>query len=1174
MSLYPGVCVPAATSARRRRRGCPPRHALRGARRRQPSPRARRRRHRAAGHDRHALLLERRRAARARVPRRRSSTSRPLDVHGIPLGARQRRDLLLARHASASRSAARRRAAASASRSRSRSRTSAPAIACPPASARSARSGSQLTVTDARGARRLRGRPRRPRRRGPARQDLRPRQHRRRHRIDVHGRPLGVFGADVVDGPDVPRWIRRRSLGGTTLPRRAASSTSRTASSAACAASATIDARRRVPARPRARSARAPIASTTATTTSTPASAARTCAAATRFFETYFPVGALDATAASPRRPTRSSTRARSPPGAPLRYTYELDAGGAAGPFTRRGAPALPRLPAVPPARLRRLRARSRRAAACARAARSFDARRARAPRRRSSSRDGRAAVDPVIERGRRPPSFDAAGPARARRARAPRIDAAGALRRRWRRRRRLPRRRRRRVVLRGRRRRGRAARGPARRRAGRARSAIARGGRLVRRGGDARPASARRVTATAIAAEPRSPRSRSRVFRRATGARRRRAPPSAERRYLRRARHARPAAPPAPSPATSPADDIDDPARRACASSARARRAPLRAGERAGAALPRRRRPGAAPARGRRATLASAPTWRAATSSATRRRWPARRAPPPRSPPATAWCAVVPRDVAPHARRTATRACSPRLRRVADGAASDAQRAVVGRPPRARPSTSSAISTGMQVARSLLVIDQDTCVRCGHCAWSCAERARRQPPRPPRRQGGDPLTCDAERRRAAGPASLLLPNTCQHCENAACMIDCPTGAIGRDPARRGLHPRGAVHRLRHLRQGVPVGQHPDGARDAPGSRTRRRGEVRPLPRLRGARVRRGVPDRGDPPARSARDVAEVARVLGGGAPPASAASAPARGRAGSPPLDHPGRRRRRPGAVGRGAGGAARPAPGCPARGPGLAAGIACALLLLLARQLRRCPSGWSRAATRSGKRSKRAALRDRSSAPRRPLAHAAAPRSRTSRSVSWSPAAALAHAGARAARLAGRRALARAPGRRAARRLRRPRLPLSCRAGSPASSGAARCPRTSRGERELLIARLYREASRHQRSGQGAGRARPASLCPRAPRRRRAGSPPAARLRRGGGAPAPPHRAALEGRGVDRQRGSTGSIRIAVELRALPAPPLAHRRAARAGCRCTSSRPRSSSALLALHVALAVIP
>ena len=28
---------------------------------------------------------------------------------------------------------------------------------------------------------------------------------------------------------------------------------------------------------------------------------------------------------------------------------------------------------------------------------------------------------------------------------------------------------------------------------------------------------------------------------------------------------------------------------------------------------------------------------------------------------------------------------------------------------------------------------------------------------------------------------TLSLPNTCQHCKNAACMVDCPTGAIGRD---------------------------------------------------------------------------------------------------------------------------------------------------------------------------------------------------------------------------------------------------------------------------------------------------------------------------------------------------------------------------------------------------------
>ncbi len=83
-----------------------------------------------------------------------------------------------------------------------------------------------------------------------------------------------------------------------------------------------------------------------------------------------------------------------------------------------------------------------------------------------------------------------------------------------------------------------------------------------------------------------------------------------------------------------------------------------------------------------------------------------------------------------------------------------------------------------MQMARSLLVIDQDTCVRCGHCAWSCAavhgrsRLIRRGDKVITRRQGG----ADSAMHR------LLLPNTCQHCKNAACMIDCPTGAIGRDP--------------------------------------------------------------------------------------------------------------------------------------------------------------------------------------------------------------------------------------------------------------------------------------------------------------------------------------------------------------------------------------------------------
>jgi Fe-S-cluster-containing dehydrogenase component len=81
-----------------------------------------------------------------------------------------------------------------------------------------------------------------------------------------------------------------------------------------------------------------------------------------------------------------------------------------------------------------------------------------------------------------------------------------------------------------------------------------------------------------------------------------------------------------------------------------------------------------------------------------------------------------------------------------------------------------------MQMARSLLTIDQDACVRCGHCSWSCSSlygvaRLVRRGDKVLTRVGTD-----------AVEKNLLIPNSCQHCKNPVCMIDCPTGAIGRDP--------------------------------------------------------------------------------------------------------------------------------------------------------------------------------------------------------------------------------------------------------------------------------------------------------------------------------------------------------------------------------------------------------
>ena len=100
-----------------------------------------------------------------------------------------------------------------------------------------------------------------------------------------------------------------------------------------------------------------------------------------------------------------------------------------------------------------------------------------------------------------------------------------------------------------------------------------------------------------------------------------------------------------------------------------------------------------------------------------------------------------------------------------------------------------------MRVARSLLVIDQDSCVRCGHCAWSCASThddgisrlVRRgdkvvvQRPDDAPHPGEDVVARVVRLAKEVDWAPLLVPNSCQHCKNPSCMIDCPTGAIGRD---------------------------------------------------------------------------------------------------------------------------------------------------------------------------------------------------------------------------------------------------------------------------------------------------------------------------------------------------------------------------------------------------------
>jgi len=516
-------------------------------------------------------------------------------------------------------------------------------------------------------------------------------------------------------------------------------------------------------------------------------------------------------------------------------------------------------------------------------------------------------------------------------------------------------------------------------------------------------------------------------------------------------------------------------------------------------------------------------------------------------------WCAVVPSGLL---RTLSDRnpGLFARLRRVAD-AQEDAQRALVGD----AGSTQHVFRDlyRMQMARSLLVIDQDQCVRCGHCAWSCAEvhgvsRLVRR---------GDKVVTrlNVVGQASAGPANLLLPNTCQQCRNAACMIDCPTGAIGRDTEGEVFIRPELCTGCGNCAKACPWDNiqmaSAAGGRDVAVKCELCRGYSAPAcveacPTEAILRV--------DP----SRDFAEVAHIFG--AVPATVARTPAAVPSAAPDL----RRWLVPlaGAAALALAGLAiamhRSGAWLPARGPGLAAGIAAALLLVAL-------AGYSIPKRMIVRRMQKRTRRD----PARPM-----PRSRTRPHFIAHialgllvPACALAHAGPRIpASPAGALSLALLAatllgglGALAYRFLPR-RLTRIERRGA--------LPEDLAGERELLIARLQREAAGtsdlvkaladrvlvpYARSPLG-GAALAASG--------RTLAEEEARLRRR-------IEQALDGRGRDRQQGLDRLIRTAVELRALPA-----RRAMTSALRAWLPLHIVAAcvvlALLALHIAMVVLP
>ena len=148
---------------------------------------------------------------------------------------------------------------------------------------------------------------------------------------DARGRPLGVFGADVADGPDVPRWSPPPGSGSTAFRGRGLINL-QNGFFRCVRCIGVIDARGTC--QPGAgqgelRGDRFADGVYDLDTGHCDSNLDGTAA----LFETYFPIGALDATRGVVRAPDAILDTRSAPPGVPLTYTYALETPGAEGPF-------------------------------------------------------------------------------------------------------------------------------------------------------------------------------------------------------------------------------------------------------------------------------------------------------------------------------------------------------------------------------------------------------------------------------------------------------------------------------------------------------------------------------------------------------------------------------------------------------------------------------------------------------------------------------------------------------------------------------------------------------------------------------------------------------------------------------------------------------------------------
>jgi Fe-S-cluster-containing hydrogenase component 2 len=77
-------------------------------------------------------------------------------------------------------------------------------------------------------------------------------------------------------------------------------------------------------------------------------------------------------------------------------------------------------------------------------------------------------------------------------------------------------------------------------------------------------------------------------------------------------------------------------------------------------------------------------------------------------------------------------------------------------------------VDNGIGEATDVLLIDENLCVGCDNCEKACAD-------------SHDGLS-RLDRETGRTYAHLHVPTSCRHCENPACMADCPPNAIHRGP--------------------------------------------------------------------------------------------------------------------------------------------------------------------------------------------------------------------------------------------------------------------------------------------------------------------------------------------------------------------------------------------------------